>query len=167
LFGEEGGYAWADVVGRHKDADAVLLWTPRKNGRSQFVQPILPFDKVDVGENIVTVGHPEGLFFSVGSGMVSRKQPDGEFQITAPVSPGASGGPVYDAQGRLLGIVTAMLDKEQNPDSENLNFATRADVLNDLDRWLFEKQGEAYLKRFQSQQPKSAFAPVPAQQNPQ
>jgi S1-C subfamily serine protease len=153
LFGEDGGYAWADVVGRNKNADIALLWTPRVSGSAGFVQPLRAFDAVAVGEDIMTIGHPEGLFFSVGSGLVSRKLDNGIFQISAPVSPGASGGPVYDAQGYLLGIVTSMLDKEENPDAENLNFATCADALTDSSHWLFEKNGEACLQQFRGRQP--------------
>ena len=50
-------------------------------------------------------------------------------QMSAPVSPGNSGGPVFDDRGNLVAIVTSMVDKHGDPNAENLNFAVRADAL--------------------------------------
>lgn len=151
LLGEKGSYVWADVVGRNKSEDIALLWTPRKGGNANYRQPILPLKQVSVGSKIMTIGHPQGLFFTIEGGLISRKQDDGIIQISAPVSPGASGGPVYDEKGHLAGIVTSMMDKNINPNSENLNFAVSVDSLSKPDRWLFEKDGEAILRRYLGQ----------------
>ena len=61
------------------------------------------------GEPIVVMGNPQGLRYSVVSGVVSgvRKFDEREMiQLALPVEPGNSGGPVLDARGRVIGIVT-------------------------------------------------------------
>ncbi|HEX4604880.1 MAG TPA: S1C family serine protease, partial [Candidatus Angelobacter sp.] len=50
-------------------------------------------------------------------------------QVSAPISPGNSGGPVYDELGNLLGIVTSKVARSMEPDAENLNFAISTDAL--------------------------------------
>jgi len=40
LFSQPGNYAKALVIGRHKNLDLALLWLPRHDGNSSFVQPI-------------------------------------------------------------------------------------------------------------------------------
>ncbi len=76
----------------------------------------------EVGEKIYAIGHPMGLEKTVSEGIVSaiRQLPNlGEIiQITAPISPGSSGGPVFDAAGRVIGVARATFKTGQN-----LNFA--------------------------------------------
>jgi S1-C subfamily serine protease len=148
LWDRMGGFSHAQIVGRHKLLDLMLLRIPRAAGKSEFAQPVLDFANIAAGERIMVFGHPEGLFFSLSDGLVSRKDPTGQFQITAPVSPGASGGPVYDLHGQLLGIVSSMVDKRLSPDSENLNFAVPADALLHPDQWQGEPTGMTALKEF-------------------
>jgi len=78
-------------------------------------------DKVAIGESIVVVGNPEGLEKSVTNGLVSglRTFDDQKlFQISAPISHGSSGGPVFNDRGQVIGVVVAFLK-----DGQNLNFA--------------------------------------------
>jgi S1-C subfamily serine protease len=148
LWDRNGGFSRAQIVGRHKNLDLMLLRIPRMAGTSVFVQQVLNFENITPGERIMVFGHPEGLFFSLSDGLVSRKEPSGRIQITAPVSPGASGGPVYDLRGRLLGIVSGMMDKRRSPNSENLNFAVRADSLLHPEQWHLEPLGKTVLEKF-------------------
>lgn len=77
-----------------------------------------------VGERIAAIGNPMGLESTVSEGIVSgiRQMDDYElYQITAPISPGSSGGPVLTARGEALGVATASLREGQN-----LNFAVPA-----------------------------------------
>jgi hypothetical protein len=50
-------------------------------------------------------------------------------QISAPISPSSSGSPVFDKQGKVIGIVTSSLKGEGN---QNLNFSTPSNYLLDL-----------------------------------
>ena len=129
-----GIWAGATVVARHKSLDVVLLWVPRESGHGDFIQPI---SSVVDGENIFVIGHPEGLKFTISNGMVSRTDQSAIMQISAPVSPGNSGGPVFDDRGDLLGIVVSKMDRQMVPNAENLNFAVRAGALLDESGWQF------------------------------
>jgi hypothetical protein len=94
--------------------------------------PVLLGDSeaVSVGQDVVVLGNPHGLEGTVSTGIVGglRTLNNTRFlQITAPISPGSSGGPVFDAQGRVVGIATATSAKGQN-----LNFALPINLLREL-----------------------------------
>ena len=57
--------------------------------------------------------------------------------MTAPTSPGNSGVPVFDDKGNLVAIVTSVIDKQNDPNAENINFAARADALLEECGWMF------------------------------
>jgi hypothetical protein len=74
-----------------------------------------------VGQRVYAIGSPQGLDLTLSEGLVSalREGPSGTYiQTTAPVSPGSSGGGLFDHQGKLVGIVTFQMRAGQN-----LNFA--------------------------------------------
>src|SRR5262249_40987666 len=78
-------------------------------------------DKAAVGEPIVVIGNPEGLEKSISNGLISGVRTFKEhklFQISAPISHGSSGGPVFNDRGQVIGVVVAFLE-----DGQNLNFA--------------------------------------------
>jgi hypothetical protein len=80
-----------------------------------------------IGESVWVIGSPEGLTGTVSTGVVSAKRNfDGEslLQVTAPISPGSSGGPVLDSSGRVVGISASILEQGQN-----LNFAVPVEGL--------------------------------------
>lgn len=134
-----GTWGTAEVVARHKSLDLALLWVPREKGSGTFVQPVAKAGPSE-GENVFVIGHPEGLRFTLSTGIISRLH-DNTIQMSAPVSPGNSGGPVFDDRGNLLGIVTSMVDKNGDPNAENLNFAVRADALLVDSGWEFASFG--------------------------
>ena len=144
-----GTWAGADVIARHKDLDLCLIWLPRESGSGNFVQPVEQQKGVVEGENIFVIGHPQGLRFTLSTGIISRTDKN-VLQISAPVSPGNSGGPVYDDRGNLVGIVTSMVDRNMSPNAENLNFAVRADAVLTPDRWDFSGEGRKRLDEFVS-----------------
>ena len=76
------------------------------------------------------IGAPQGLDLTISEGIVSslRDVPGGTvIQTTAPVSRGSSGGGLFDASGRLVGIVTF-----QHRYGQNLNFALPADWIGEM-----------------------------------
>lgn len=82
------------------------------------------------GQKVVAIGAPKGLDLTISEGIVSslRKVDDGTLiQTTAPVSPGSSGGGLFDMQGNLVGIVTFQVSTGQN-----LNFAAPAEWIDKM-----------------------------------
>jgi S1-C subfamily serine protease len=75
------------------------------------------------GEHVVAIGHPLGLGDTVSDGLVSgiRELPSTKqtmLQISAPISPGSSGGPVFNDRGEVIGVSALLITG-----GENLNFA--------------------------------------------
>ena len=91
---------------------------------------IASIDKVEVGDKVVAIGNPRGLEGSVSESIVSAIRGSGDvkiLQITAPISPGSIGGPLFSGDGEVVGVTTATLR-----DSQNLNFAVPAVLLSTL-----------------------------------
>ncbi|MEB3350127.1 MAG: trypsin-like peptidase domain-containing protein, partial [Cyanobacteriota bacterium] len=79
----------------------------------------------NVGADVVALGAPKGLEFSLTRGVVSSLRDNGEIlQLDAPINPGNSGGPVLDQTGCVVGIATFKISE-----SEGLNFAVAAGVM--------------------------------------
>jgi hypothetical protein len=81
---------------------------------------------------VFAIGNPEGLEVTLSEGLISGLRSmsgalaaqgvDEVIQTTAPISPGSSGGGLFDAEGRLIGITTLY-----SPFAQNLNIALPAD----------------------------------------
>lgn len=84
-----------------------------------------------VGQKVYALGNPKGLEVTLSDGLVSAlRGPDGKEQViqtTAPISPGSSGGGLFDEEARLVGITTLQLRSGQN-----LNFATPAEWVREI-----------------------------------
>jgi len=74
-------------------------------------------DNVNIGDRVLAIGSPLGLQNTVSEGIVSALRGN-VIQMTAPISPGSSGGPVLNANGEVVGISTLTATMGQN-----LNFA--------------------------------------------
>jgi serine protease Do len=102
-----------------------------------------------VGQKVYALGNPKGLEVTLSDGLVSAlRGPDGVdpiIQTTAPISPGSSGGGLFDGEGRLVGITTL-----QRPDGQNLNFALPAEWVAELPermRLVAEEAAQAKKKK--------------------
>ena len=86
--------------------------------------------KIRVGERVVAIGSPQGLSNSVSVGNVSQVRLKGEvtvIQTTAPLSPGNSGGPLFNERGEVIGVNSFKFVQ-----GENLNFAVAINELRTL-----------------------------------
>jgi len=93
-------------------------------------------DQIQVGEEVVAIGNPLGLELTVSNGILSGvrtgKEAGGKLlQITAPITHGSSGGPLFNMMGEVVGITTRGYEG-----AGNLNFAIPA---NDAKRLLLNK----------------------------
>ncbi|HEY1038906.1 MAG TPA: serine protease [Bacteroidia bacterium] len=83
----------------------------------------------DLGEKIFTLGYPaQDIVYGEGSISSSTKNGDTNmFQISIPVNPGNSGGPLMDEQGNIVGVVSG---KKNN--AEGTGFAAKAQYITDV-----------------------------------
>jgi len=72
-----------------------------------------PSGKIEVGEPVLAIGHPLGYNSSVATGILSGRRIDEnnieQLQTTVPMAAGASGGPLLDKQGRVIGVMQAAI----------------------------------------------------------
>ncbi|MGD9720959.1 MAG: transglutaminase family protein [Pirellulales bacterium] len=87
-------------------------------------------DLVKQGQNVVALGNPAGLKYSVVAGVVSAVRTIDErpmIQVAIPIEPGNSGGPLVDLEGRVLGVLSM-----KSLVTPNLGFAVSINVLKPL-----------------------------------
>jgi tetratricopeptide (TPR) repeat protein len=116
---KRGNNTWPATI-THLDPDHDLCQLKAKG----LVAPPVPVRysaTLAVGERVYAIGSPEGLELTLSEGIISGLR---EFekariiQTSAAISPGSSGGGLFDAQGQLIGITTFYIKEGQN-----LNFA--------------------------------------------
>ncbi len=125
------------VVGYDPDRDLALLRI-KPPGKSLVPLRLGDSDQMSAGDQIVAIGNPLGVFeYSVSSGLVSQRRtlcvktetvvdkegnkrerrcPVGGFellQISAPISQGSSGGPLFNQYGEVIGVTTAIIQAGQ------------------------------------------------------
>jgi len=69
-----------------------------------------------VGDDAVAIGNPQGLDWTMSTGIISRNpdKENGTIQTTAAISHGSSGGGLFDKSGKLLGITFGYITESQN-----------------------------------------------------
>jgi hypothetical protein len=116
---KRGSRTWPLTI-THLDPDHDLCQLKAKSLNARPV-PVRSSTTLAVGERVFAIGAPEGLELTMSEGLVSglREYENARLiQTSAPISPGSSGGGLFDAQGRLVGITTFFFKEGQN-----LNFA--------------------------------------------
>jgi len=121
-------YAVLGVLKAATDTDLLLLQADAKGVPALIVsKQSLP----DVGTRVAVIGSPLGLEGTVSEGIISgqrlAKKENEWLQMTAPVSPGSSGSPVVDQDGKVVGVATFVIDKAQA-----VNFARPVEYVSEL-----------------------------------
>jgi len=114
-----GNQTWPATIS-HIDPDHDLCQLEAQ-GLTAAPVPVRPSATLAVGERVYAIGSPEGLELTLSEGLISGLREDENarlIQTSAAISPGSSGGGLFDSQGRLVGITTFYLKEGQN-----LNFA--------------------------------------------
>ena len=127
IIGDKTKHDIDGVVGLDELHDLVLLQIKASSAPSLS----LGESKIlEIGEEIYAVGNPRGLEGTFSQGIISsiRQLEGGSLvQITAPISPGSSGGPVLNNKAEVVGVTVATYKGGQN-----LNFAIPSQYLKDL-----------------------------------
>jgi hypothetical protein len=127
LVGQKAKYDIGGIVAVDPERDLVLLKIPFSSAPTLFLGIS---DAVQVGETVYAVGNPQGLEGTFSQGIVSSIREVGTdklLQITAPISPGSSGGPILNERGEVIGVSVATFRSGQN-----LNFAIPSVYLKEL-----------------------------------
>ncbi|MFV0332533.1 MAG: S1C family serine protease [Tropicimonas sp.] len=127
----------ATLVASDRDFDLALLAV---EGAANWKSAVFADKPARLNSDVTVVGYPlTGLLggLNVTRGTVSSLKGLGghtsQMQISAPVQPGNSGGPVVDASGNVVGVVVAKLDAQMVADlvgdiPQNINFAIRGEI---------------------------------------
>lgn len=134
----------ATIVAQDADLDVAVLRL-----RTRFVSanfrtppPIISSAKARSGEKVFTVGHPlAGLLsteakYNEGtiSALSGMKDDQHLMQISVPIQPGNSGGPLANSRGEVVGLIVSTINgsallKQENIMAQNINFAIKADPI--------------------------------------
>ena len=115
---------------RDKANDLALIST--KNANKKYLKFRLG-KRLRIGENIIAMGYPLGILLGTGikltTGNISARtglfNDATKLQLTAPIQPGNSGGPLLDIYGDVVGIIYAKLN---DPTAQNVNLAIKANI---------------------------------------
>src|SRR5690606_8379835 len=120
----------AEVIGTDPPTDIAVLRVLDLD-RPLQVAELGDAESARVGDRVIAIGSPFGLELTVTSGILSAKArvlgagPYDDFlQTDAAINPGNSGGPLFDMQGRVLGINTAIVAAGQG-----IGFAVPIDLV--------------------------------------
>jgi serine protease Do len=130
----DGRELTAKVVGTDPQSDLAVIKIDAKN------LPAITFadsDTVEVGDRVLAVGNPFGIGQTVTSGMVSGLgratmglDYEDFIQTDAAINPGNSGGALVDAEGRLVGINTAIYSRSGG--SQGIGFAIPSNLAHNV-----------------------------------
>lgn len=107
---------------------------------------IASMEHLKVGQRAYAVGNPQKFALTLSEGLISGLRGEDPrvppIQTTAPISPGSSGGGLFDAQGRLVGITTLIFVGRERL-AQSINFAIPADWIGAVP----ERAAAALVKR--------------------
>jgi serine protease Do len=132
---QDGREFTAKVVGRDPKSDVAVI---KIDGKDLHAVPMADSEKVEVGDVVLAIGNPFGIGQTVTTGIVSATGRAGAvgldyedfIQTDAAINPGNSGGALVDAEGRLIGINTAILSRTGG--NQGIGFAIPVNLARDV-----------------------------------
>jgi len=116
LYKDQGEYQVTSIVGVDRGHDLALMRIKPR----QKLQTVHLGDSsvVSAGDKIYAIGNPLGMDYSISDGLISQvRQLSAELtilQISAPISQGSSGGPLFNQFGEVIGVTTMIVTQGQN-----------------------------------------------------
>jgi serine protease Do len=130
---QDGREFTAKVIGRDPKSDVAVV---KIDATDLPAVPMADSDKVEVGDVVLAIGNPFGIGQTVTTGIVSAKgrgnmglDYEDFIQTDAAINPGNSGGALVDADGRLIGINTAILSRSGG--NQGIGFAIPVNLARD------------------------------------
>lgn len=125
----------AEVVAKDKHNDLAIIKVNGINISSASIPYLVKTGTSEVGEEVFVLGYPltstMGEEIKLTTGVISSKtgfQGDVSiYQISAPIQPGNSGGPLFDSKGNVIGIVSS-----KHMGAENVGYAIKTSYLRNL-----------------------------------
>ena len=158
LFDQDEWYDIEGYTALDVDNDLIILKINPSGEKTVDTSalPLADSDNAHTGDTIYAVGNPEGLEGTISDGIISGIRPRDlpkntlytRIQITAPISPGSSGGAVLNTKGEVIGVSVSGVSSlrsipSDNPQdaqyinvAQNLNFAIPS---NDLEQLLQQR----------------------------
>ena len=136
---KDGQKLKAKVEGLSRVADVAIIKTM---GRIKNPKPAKmgDSDKIKIGSKVMVIGSPMGLNHSLSVGYISRKESVNThssdfsrmefFQTDAAINTGNSGGPMFNMDGEVIGIVSSILSRSGG--FEGIGFAATINIIKDL-----------------------------------
>jgi serine protease Do len=132
---QDGREFVAKVIGRDPKSDVAII---KVDAKDLPAVPMADSDKVEVGDVVLAIGNPFGIGQTVTTGIVSATGRAGAtsldyedfIQTDAAINPGNSGGALVDAEGRLIGINTAILSRSGG--NQGIGFAIPVNLTRDV-----------------------------------
>ena len=132
---QDGREFTAKVIGRDPKSDVAVI---KVDAKDLPAVPMVDSDKVEVGDVVLAIGNPFGIGQTVTTGIVSATGRSGAtgldyedfIQTDAAINPGNSGGALVDAEGRLIGINTAILSRSGG--NQGIGFAIPVNLARDV-----------------------------------
>ena len=137
LANQEEVFKGAKIIKASEDYDIALIQTKQS---FSFLQ-IDSTGTDNIGSKIYCIGNPRGFEGTISEGILSgKRENEGTdfLQITAPISPGNSGGPVINNKGDVIGISTFTYKN-----SQNLNFAMPIKYISKCTDYIPKPKGKA------------------------
>ena len=131
---QDGREFTAKVIGRDPKSDVAVI---KIDATDLPTVPMADSDKLEVGDVVLAIGNPFGIGQTVTTGIVSAKgrgnmglDYEDFIQTDAAINPGNSGGALVDADGRLIGINTAILSRSGG--NQGIGFAIPVNLARDV-----------------------------------
>jgi serine protease Do len=131
---QDGREFTAKVVGKDPKTDVAVL---RVDAKDLPAIDIADSDKIEIGDLVLAVGNPFDIGQTVTMGLVSATSRgtlgldyEDFIQTDAAINPGNSGGALVDAEGRLIGINTAILSRSGG--NQGIGFAIPVNLARDV-----------------------------------